>query len=281
MTSRLSAALLATACMTVAAPSPVGAQEVPPPAAPTADVPAVTPICTDRPTKANVACTVPAGNIQIESDGINWTRTSDGGTRTDTVLYSNPTVKYGLGSHTDLEINIAPYETIHTSDSLGATTAGGVGDLYVRLKQRLTVDNAKTQISLIPFFKAPTARSSIGNRQWEGGLAVPANIPIPAGFTLTLGPELDVLADAGASGHHVSLTSLVNLSHAVGTKVTVYGEFWSSQNFDPAGTVHQYSADVAASYAVTPTLQLDIGGNFGLNRATPDVQLYVGIATRF
>lgn len=28
-------------------------------------------------------------------------------------------------------------------------------------------------------------------------------------------------------------------------------------------------------------LQLDIGGNFGLNQATPDFQLYVGLSTRF
>lgn len=240
-----------------------------------------TPICTDRPTKANVACTVPAGDVQIESDAINWTRLDVGGTRTDMVLYTNPTIKYGLGTHTDLEVNFAPYETVDTATTQNATKLGGVGDLYVRLKQRLTADSAKTQVSLVPFIKAPTARFGIGNGQWEGGLAVPVNIPVLAGFTLTLGPEVDVLADSDGAGHHANLTSLVNLSHAAGPKVTLYAEFWNSQNLDPAGTVHQYSADVAAAYSLTSTLQLDIGGNFGLNRATPATQVYVGIATRF
>jgi hypothetical protein len=56
---------------------------------------------------------------------------------------------------------------------------------------------------------------------------------------------------------------------------------WTAQNFDPAGTVAQYSADFAFARALRPTLQLDFGGNFGLNRATPGAQLYVGVSTRF
>lgn len=43
----------------------------------------------------------------------------------------------------------------------------------------------------------------------------------------------------------------------------------------------QVSADVAAAYLVAPTLQLDAGANFGLNRDTPDAQLYVGVSKRF
>ena len=39
--------------------------------------PAEDPICTDRPTKANLACTVPAGRIQVEADAVNWTTNQD------------------------------------------------------------------------------------------------------------------------------------------------------------------------------------------------------------
>ena len=277
----LSAAVAAVVAMV--AMSAAGAQDAAPGTGPVPDTvgPNPTPICTDRPTKANVTCTVPGGDIQIESDVVNWTRADSGGVRTDTVFYTNPTVKYGFGTRTDLELDIAPYETVRTRSALGVDTQGGVGDLNIRLKERITADSAKTQISLIPFVKAPTARSGIGNRQWEGGFIVPVAVPLPAGLTLTLGPEIDVLADAAGSGHHASLVSLVNLSRGIGKKLTVYGEFWNSQNLDPTGTVHQYSADVAAAYAVTSTLQLDAGANFGLNRATPSTQVYVGISTRF
>ncbi len=241
-----------------------------------------TPICTDRPTKAFVACTVPKGDIQIESDAINWTRMTSDGTREDTILYTSPTFKYGLTKHSDIEVTLTPYETVRTRMPDGSTdTVGGFGDVYFRLKQKLTADDSKTQISLIPSIKAPTAKSSIGDGKWEGGLTAPINIPLPAKFTLTLGPEIDIIANDERPGYHIELTSLVNISHPIGKKINVYAEFWNDQMLEPGGTVHEYSADVAASYQLSDTLQLDVGGNFGLNAATPDEQLYLGISSRF
>lgn len=240
-----------------------------------------TPICTDRPTKAFVACTVPKGDVQIESDALNWTRMKSEGTRVDTLLYTSPTFKYGVDEHTDVEISLTPYETVHTRTDGHTDSAGGFGDVYLRLKEKLTPDSAKTQISLIPFVKAPTAKSDIGNGKWEGGLTAAANIPLPAKFTLTLGPEIDISANDEQPGYHIELVSLINLSHPLGKKINLYAEFWNSQSLEPGGTVHEYSADVAASYQLTDTLQMDVGGNFGLNAETPGKQLYLGVSSRF
>jgi len=241
-----------------------------------------TPICTDRPTKAFVACTVPKGDFQIESDLVNWTRMNSGDTRVDTLLYTSPTFKYGLTQHTDIEVTVTPYETIHTrTDDGEKDTVGGFGDIYLRLKEKLTADTAKTQISIIPYVKAPTARSDIGNGKWEGGVIVPVNIPLPAKFTLTLGPEIDILANDDTPGYHIDLVSLVNLSHPIGKKLNVYAEFWNSQSLQPDGTVHEYSADVAVSYQLTDTLQMDLGANLGLNAKTPGKQIYMGVSSRF
>ena len=93
---------------------------------------------------------------------------------------------------------------------------------------------------------------------------------------------MDILAN-GIDPHsrHAQFVGLVNLGFGLTSKLTLYTELWTAQNFDPAGTVRQYSADTALAYALTPTLQFDIGGNFGLNRATPDAQLYLGVSTRF
>lgn len=257
------------------APTAAASADVAPPAT------APTPICTDRPTKANVVCTVPTGGLQIEADAINWTRFSYGGVDTDAILYTNPTIKYGLGTTTDLELNIAPYETVRVHGQGTSETLGGVGDLYVRLKQQLTAPGAKTQVALIPYVKAPTARFGIGNKRWEGGVILPVIFTLPSGFYLNLGPEVDILADGDRHGHHANLVSLVNLSHAVGKKGTIYAEFWNAQNLDPAGYVSQYSADIAYAYLFSPRLQIDLGGNFGLNRFTPATQVYAGISTRF
>ena len=62
----------------------------------------------------------------------------------------------------------------------------------------------------------------------------------------------------------------MNVAKQIG-KFTIYNEIWTSQNFDPAGTVQQYSYDMALVWLPRPTLQFDIGVNIGLNRNTPAI----------
>jgi hypothetical protein len=239
------------------------------------------PICTDRPTKSNFACTVPKGQVQIEADGFNWLTNSAGGARTDQLLFTNPTFKYGLTDSSDIQLNWVPLTRIRSRDAAGnVSTLTGVGDVTLRFKQRLTSADGAFQLSLLPFVKLPTARTGIGNGKVEGGMAVPINYSVPGGWTITLGPQLDVLADFDGDGHHVGLTGLVNIAKQFG-QFTLYNEIWTNQNFDPAGTVAQYSYDVSLAWLPQPTLQFDIGANIGLNDATPDLIAYIGMSTRF
>lgn len=238
------------------------------------------PICTDRPGKGNNACTVPAGKVQLETDFINWTRDDQGGVRTDTIVYTNPTLKLGLTDSADLQLNIAPYQEVRTRAAGVTERIGGAGDLFVHFKQRLTGDKAKVQVGLFPFVKLPTARRALGNGKVEGGLAVPVNFDLPQDFSLGISPEFDLLADADGSGRHLNTMAAIDLGKAIG-KVTVTAELWGQWNFDPGGTERQYSADAMVSWLVRPKLQLDAGANFGLNRNTPDVQVYAGISTLF
>jgi hypothetical protein len=239
------------------------------------------PICTDRPTKSNFACTVPKGQVQIEADGFNWLTNSAGGARTDQLLFTNPTLKYGLTESSDIQLNWVPLTRIRSRDAAGnVSTLTGVGDLTLRFKQRLTSADGAFQLSLLPFVKLPTARAGIGNGKVEGGMAVPINYSVPGGWTITLGPQLDVLADFDGDGHHVGLTGLVNIAKQFG-QFTLYNEIWTSQNFDPSGTVRQYSYDVSLAWLPQPTWQFDVGANIGLNANTPDIVAYVGVSTRF
>jgi hypothetical protein len=257
----------------------------PSPASPAAASPSVTsspaPICTDRPSKATSACTVPKGSFQLETDLINWTRFDFEGTRTDTILYTNPTLKYGLTTSTDIEVSITPYETVRTRDPLGVSTISGIGDLYLRVKQRLTPSDAKFQFALIPFIKIPIAKTGLGNRKVEGGLAGTGVFTLPAGFSLTVTPEIDDLENTNLDGHHAQVVGALNLSKTLSSKVTANAELWTAQNFDPSGTVRQYSVDGAIAYVPSPNLQFDLGANLGLNPFTPQIQIYLGVARRF
>jgi hypothetical protein len=238
-------------------------------------------LCTDRPSKATSACTVPKGMIQVEADLVNWTRDSNDGVRTDTLLYTSPLLKYGVTGSTDIEASITPYETIRTRDGTGSSTIRGIGDLYLRVKQRLTKVDAKTQFALEPYLKIPTAKLGIGNRKVEGGLVGTGVFNLSDGFSLTVSPEIDELENAALDGHHAQLVGAVNLGKSLSKTLTASAELWSARDYDPSGRVDQYSADVAIAYLAAPTLQLDAGADIGLNRATPDVQAYVGISTRF
>lgn len=274
----LALALLAAApaaAQTAVQPGPDGQPNVPTSSA------ADAPICTDRPTKSNFACTVPKGMIQIESDIAFHSIQTGGDARTDLTLFTNPTIKYGLTDSTDIEANISPLVRVRNRVGDVVTTQESVGDLTLRVKQRLTPTDRQVQFAVIPYVKVPTAERGVGNREWEGGVIAPANVALPQGFTLTLVPQLDFLLDSDGRGRHAQFQGVVNLGKQIAPDLTLYGEVWTAQNFDPAGTVRQYSADAALAYLVTPTLQFDVGGNFGLNRNTPDVQLYLGVSTRF
>lgn len=238
-------------------------------------------ICTDRPTNGNYACTVPKGMIQIEADTINWTRDRAGGGQVDAIAFTNPVVKYGLTDSSDIQVNWSPYVRVRTRDANGLiTTDEGVGDVTVRFKQRMTSADADLQFALLPFVKLPTAPDALGNGKVEGGLAVPINYYLPDSWVLTLGPQLNILADADGSGHHVGVSGLINVAKSFGA-VSWLNEIWTDQDFDPSGTVDQYSYNTALVWLVNPNLQLDVGANFGLNRNTPDVVSYIGVSTRF
>ena len=275
--SRLSTALLLMSSAALAQESSPGSTAK---ASPT-EASSAPAICTDRPSKATSACTVPKGSFQLETDFLNWTRFDFEGTRTDTILYTSPTFKYGLTNSTDVQASITPYETARTRDASGVTTLGGVGDLYLRVKQRLTPSDAKAQFALIPYIKIPTAKIGLGNRKVEGGLIGTGVFTLPNGFSVTFTPEIDDLENANPDGHHAQLVEALNLSKTLSSKVTANAELWTAQNYDPLGTVRQYSVDGAIAYAASSNLQFDTGVNIGLSRYTPGVQLYAGVARRF
>ena len=240
-------------------------------------------ICTDRPTKSNYACTVEAGHFQYESDVFNGSFQRLHGTTTDVYLATNPTFKYGVAKDLDVEANIVPYEVVHTHDKFGdSSTVEGVGDLYLRVKWNFAnTADGKLSVSAIPYVKAPIARAGIGNGAVEGGLILPVNYKLTDKITLTTVPEVDDFKDSVGTGRHVNTAQLVNVGYSLPYNLTAYGELYGDWNFDPAGTIRQYTADFALAWGITKYLQVDTGVNFGLNRYAPGVQAYVGVSQKF
>ncbi len=242
-------------------------------------------LCTDRPPKANLPCTVDAGHFQYESDAFNWMRVKSGGAATDTFLYTNPTLKIGLTNTVDLEANMAPFERVTTKTAAGRQSFDGVGDLYFRAKANLAgPEGGDFQLALIPYVKAPTGSPGISNRSVEGGAIAPVSFALPQGFTLLFDPELDVLRNANDGGRHTNVAMLGNLSHSVIDNVTGYIELWGQADNDPVKPNKQASLDLSLAWLAwkkSPSLQFDVGANIGLTAATPRLQLYLGVSQKF
>jgi hypothetical protein len=112
-------------------------------------------------------------------------------------------------------------------------------------------------------------------------VAIPVSFMLARQVTMTLGPELDALADYRGKGRHLALVNLVNVSAPIAARLSLSGELWSNVGFEPGGTIRQASADVALAFAVSNEAQFDVGANLGLTSATPDFEGYVGLSLRF
>ncbi len=161
-------------------------------------------------------------------------------------------------------------------------SASGFGDVTVGYKQQLTSGDAALQVSVLPVIKIPTARHALGNGKWEGGLLVPVGYSIPKSpFGIGLTPEMDWVADADGRGHHAAMVQVASVGWQVSPKLNLSADIWGQWDWDPSGTTRQASADGSVAYLLSKDVQLDAGANFGLNRVTPDVELYTGVSVRF
>jgi len=240
-------------------------------------------ICSDRPGKGTSACTVEEGRWQAELGLWDGAFQHRGGVTTSATNAGNLLLKYGVSSSVDLEAGIALYQAVRTH-GLGVTqNVSGYGDLTLHAKWNVN-GNGPLMVMLDPFLKLPTASDGLGNGAVEGGLVVPLSLDLGDDWSLGESPEADMLRNASDNGYHLSATNLLELSRLFEDRYTLGAEVWTAQNFDPSlrdGIVSQYSADLYAVWLTDPDTQLDGGVNFGLNRATPDLEVYAGVSRRF
>jgi hypothetical protein len=240
------------------------------------------PICSDRPGRGTGACTVEDGHWQLEFGLWDTSFQHRGGVTTDVTQAADPAVKYGLGDQLDLEASIALYQSVRLHDALGSRTASGVGDLFLHAKwnPKGGEDSEFTWI-LDPYLKLPIAGRDLGNGEVEAGLLIPISWEFGGGWSLDSTPEADYLLNESGSGYHGALIDVLGIGRDIEGGFNVGMEFWTLQNFDPNGTMSQYSLGPTLAWLADNDDQFDGGLAVGLNRATPDLELYVGFSRRF
>lgn len=245
------------------------------------------PFTPDRPTQALTPFTVDAGHFQYESDLFDYTHTNYLGTGTKSYQTADPTLKLGLTNWIDFEVVLNGYLNSSSHDNLtGALVSNGHGFGDTIFKTKFNVlgnDGGAVALALIPYLKAPSAAPGLGNGLVEGGLIAPLQMNLPQDFTLILQTELDALKNANSDRRHANFVNLANLSHAlpfISKDLSVSVEFLSSVGTDSA--IRAVSTfDLGLAYLIQPNVQLDVGANFGLTKASPDMNVYTGISARF
>jgi hypothetical protein len=234
--------------------------------------------CADRPGKATPACIVDVGHLQVETGLADAILRRDHGLRDDVWLLGQTELRLGVTRRLELEAAVTPFSVEHAT---GAGTRTGFGDVAAGFRAALTDPDAHgALVSLQGFVTAPTATHHQGAGGWEGGVRLPVSLDFASGFGLGLTPEADLRRDADGRGRHLAISGAASLSHDL-AGASVAAELWAERDEDPAGHVSQLSVDVSAAWQVGRDLQLDLGANAGLTRATPDLELYVGVARRF
>jgi hypothetical protein len=243
------------------------------------------PICPDRPGRGTSACTLEDGRAQLELGLFDESFQRRSGVTTDTGNAGSVLAKWGVNDRMDVEAGLALYQFQRVHDATGTMTASGIGDLFLHAKYNPLAgasENESSPFTLVldPFLKLPTAGGGLSNGAVEGGMVLPMSYDLGSGWSLAMTPEADVLLNASGNGHHANLVDVVGLGRSFGA-LNLGVELWTSQNLDPAGTVSQYSFDLDAAWLANDDTQLDCGLNLGLNRATPDLEIYFGVSRRF
>jgi len=238
------------------------------------------PICPDRPGKGTNACTLAAGHAQVELGLFDESFQRRSGVTIDTGNAGALLGKLGVSDRMDVEAGMALHQFQRVHDRAGRINASGVGDLFLRAKYNPISSDGPFALILAPTLKLPIAPSPLGNGAVEGGLVLPMSYDLGNNWSLAMTPEADALLNTSGTGHHANLVDVAGIGRNFG-KLSLGAEVWTAQNLDPAGTVSQYSADVDAAWLIGNDTQIDGGANIGLNRATPDLELYLGVSERF
>ncbi|MCI3133507.1 transporter [Phenylobacterium aquaticum] len=240
-------------------------------------------LCANRPGKGSPPCVLDQGRFQVEVSGVDYTRDRTAGVTTESTLIGDLGLRYGLTPTLEAELAWSPYVQSRQHGGGPSSRVSGAGDLTLAVrKSLLNPDGSGLSVAVQPFVTAPTGRSGIGADAWQGGVIVPVAISLSDTVGLGLTTELDVAANSNGHGTHAAGSFTAGLSKAVGP-VSLGAELWTQVDDDPAGHTTQASFDLSAAWIPQglPNLQLDIGANAGLNRKTPDLEAYFGLARRF
>lgn len=240
-------------------------------------------LCADRPGLGTPACTVEPGKFLFELGLGDWTRENYGPQRTDTILTGDALLRIGLTPSLEAQVGWIALGHVRERDSVAGTIDKRVrtGDVTLALRQNLrNPDGSGFSIAVMPYATLPTGGGGVGAGDWGGGLLVP--LSVEAGpVSLALTPHADAAVDGDGKGRHLAYGSAAGIGFDLSDAVSASAEVSLTRDRDPAGHSTEALAGLSAAWQPGENSQWDMGVNVGLNRDSPDIELYAGYVRRF
>ncbi len=240
--------------------------------------------CPTRPGLGITPCTIAPKHVSVEVALTDWTLDNQPDRRTDTLLGGDTSVRIGLTDSVEAQFGWTPYAHVRTRDkaSQSVATANGVGDATIGFKANLLhPDGAGLSIAVQPFVTIPVGRVPLGAGNWGGGIIAPVTFDVTKALNLAATTEVDAAVDGDGKGRHIAYSEIAGLDIKIARTLSATFEAEVLRDEDPAGKTTQALASGSLAWRAKDTLQFDAGAVAGLNRAAPDVELYVGVSQRF
>lgn len=237
--------------------------------------------CVDRPGANTPPCTLAPGRLMAEVSAVDWTLDRSAEERTDTILAADLLLRLGLADATEARLGFSPYGHSRTrnriTDAIGSNS--GVGDVTIGLRHGLAGRNGPVAVQV--FLTLPTGSQPVGDGTWSAGILVPLEFTLSEGITFAATPEIDAAANESGDGRHLSYGSAAGIAFALGDTISAATEFIATRDDDPQDPSTTLLLSQSLAWQLGGNAQFDMQGLVGLNRATPDLQLIVGVARLF
>ncbi|MCM8730095.1 transporter [Hephaestia sp. GCM10023244] len=238
--------------------------------------------CSDRPGLGTPACTLDPGRFQLELGLGDWTRDRDAGSRTDTVAAGDVLLRWGAGDHTEIQLGWTAFGHVNVRSGGLSADESSVGDVTIAVRRNLrNPDGSGTSLAVMPYVTLPTGGDAIGAGDVGVGLLAPMAFDPGGAISFALTPSVAAAVDEDRNGRHLAYGGVVGLGFSLSDAVGASLEAAVVRDNDPAGHSTEALAGVSLGWMASPDLQVDMGTNLGLNNASNDVQLYVGLSRRF
>ena len=246
---------------------------------------------TDRPDKTNTPHTIDAGWVQLEAGFFDYVyyrnRYQGANARTDSFDLAQLNFRVGVLENLELNVVINPYDFLRNIDyqTNQSSHQNGFGDTVVGGKFNFWGnDNGDkvwaTAFGIQPQFKIPTARENIGNGHPELFVGLPFLVNLPGGFHLGLQPTISWERNSTNTGETTGFQNSASLDRVLIGKFDVYLEYWSHVSTQPHQGSQQ-TIDVGFTYPCSDNVAFDSGVNFGLNKASDNIEVVAGVSVRF